>query len=553
MNRSNKTFKVLGVKKGKDYFKPADCNFYRQHGACGQRLACIAKQMRDIGIQMGIPHPFCDFQTCNALDGEEHAHPLPPPPQIVDIFIFRWLLLINAAERRQVANRKQLVEVVYDEWLQEGFAPLSATVDKMHKSFRNAIATAESQGTDSEFYTEYGRETLFRLKYEYDKYREKISSDYLNFILGQPFVPKTESPPEPLHSIQINGAPPVRTIKITMNQLADFSNFVARMRSADHPAGIAVIQLPDEYIASLNKLEMIEKLKRLEVIKGQMVQQKTKKIPTEFNDVLEMVNIPYNKKSGKTISKFSINFHDILNPVVDNIMDSYRRFLNRFEAGVPLVGDYIAGVNGSLTPDNENFDFFNLENQLSSKCDKIEGVTTPWVYVGYDYSGFAFHVEDASLGSGNINWGGNAKNWIAVPVANRYELEALAVDLINSECRDPLSHKTTFIGMDTLKNSGIPFTVTAQREYQIVITFPGAHHAGYNSGANVSQAINFVPFDWLPYFERCRITKKNHCSCVGKANQDTLNEQLRIPDMMNEMNRMLENYRLAFPDVDLSN
>lgn len=75
---------------------------------------------------------------------------------------------------------------------------------------------------------------------------------------------------------------------------------------------------------------------------------------------------------------------------------------------------------------------------------------------------------------------GITKNWMVVQVHNRYELEALAVDQMNTTCQETLSHKMTFIGIDTVRHSGISFILTTQRENHIIITLQEVHYAGYD-------------------------------------------------------------------------
>lgn len=45
-----------------------------------------------------------------------------------------------------------------------------------------------------------------------------------------------------------------------------------------------------------------------------------------------------------------------------------------------------------------------------------------------------------------------------------------------------------------------------QREGEIIVTFPGAYHQGFNQGLNISEAVNIATDSWLdlyPSFEFC--------------------------------------------------
>lgn len=38
---------------------------------------------------------------------------------------------------------------------------------------------------------------------------------------------------------------------------------------------------------------------------------------------------------------------------------------------------------------------------------------------------------------------------------------------------------------------------------EFIVTFPGSYHAGFSTGFNVGEAVNFVTKDWIKYGFKC--------------------------------------------------
>ena len=57
----------------------------------------------------------------------------------------------------------------------------------------------------------------------------------------------------------------------------------------------------------------------------------------------------------------------------------------------------------------------------------------------------------------------------------------------------------TMVSPTELRKRGVPVHRLVHRPGSFVITFPNAYHAGFNTGFNCAEAVNFGPPEWLPH------------------------------------------------------
>ena len=57
----------------------------------------------------------------------------------------------------------------------------------------------------------------------------------------------------------------------------------------------------------------------------------------------------------------------------------------------------------------------------------------------------------------------------------------------------------TMLSPQQLQARGVPVHRVVHHEGSFVITFPNAYHAGFNTGFNCAEAVNFAPPDWIPW------------------------------------------------------
>lgn len=136
----------------------------------------------------------------------------------------------------------------------------------------------------------------------------------------------------------------------------------------------------------------------------------------------------------------------------------------------------------------------------------ISGVKVPWVYVGMLFSSFCWHIEDHWTFSINYLHRGSPKLWYGVPEHGADALEAAmradAPELFDDQ-PDLLHQLVTMASPLMLRSHNVPVYRLHQHEGEFIVTFPRAYHAGFNTGFNVAEAVNFAPSSWLKLGRRC--------------------------------------------------
>lgn len=163
----------------------------------------------------------------------------------------------------------------------------------------------------------------------------------------------------------------------------------------------------------------------------------------------------------------------------------------------PDVFDYYANQ-----PFNLNNLPFSKGSLLNYVNHSISGMTIPWIYIGSLLSTFCWHVEDHYTSSANYCHFGATKKWYGIPskYSTTFEkfMKFTAPDLFKKQ-PDLLHQLVTLVSPDKLIENGIPVYYANQNPNEFVITFPKVYHAGFNSGFNFNEAVNFTSKDWIDF------------------------------------------------------
>ena len=81
------------------------------------------------------------------------------------------------------------------------------------------------------------------------------------------------------------------------------------------------------------------------------------------------------------------------------------------------------------------------------------------------------------------------------------------------KCPQAIQHKCVLIHPDRFREAGIMCSRIIQRVGDLMITYPGAHHFGYNTGYNIAEATNYSTREWYTSGAANLCWKAGKCNC----------------------------------------
>lgn len=209
------------------------------------------------------------------------------------------------------------------------------------------------------------------------------------------------------------------------------------------------------------------------------------------------------------------------NKYVDKFEDSIKNkspseieklFWKTLKLNAPLYG---ADIEGSLFDKGVDWNLSEIKTLLSDGLEecKLSGVNLPYIYVGGWKTMFGWHKEDLDLYSINYLHHGASKFWYSIDINCNAKFEEFVKKCFPDRyenCSEFLRHKNTLIHPAVLINNGIKLRKVVQKEGEFVIPRASGYHAGFNSGFNIAEAVNFALFHWVEVVA----PKVKFCSCV---------------------------------------
>lgn len=242
---------------------------------------------------------------------------------------------------------------------------------------------------------------------------------------------------------------------------------------------------------------------------------------TEFQEecTTRQQELTIDPKTGRKYSteEMEAKFWNYVDDMEDSVTVKYGADINGEEpgeiSGFPSL-DYVPDSLSESEKQNysdyarHSMNLLNLPNANGSLLPmfdrKISGMTIPWIYVGSTFSTFCWHLEDQYTLSANYQHEGAPKVWYSIPEYSSAKFDTLmknlAPDLFDKQ-PDLLHQLVTLISPydKRFKEAKVKCFKAVQNPNEYIITFPKCYHAGFNSGYNFNEAVNFTLDSWVPY------------------------------------------------------
>ena len=181
-------------------------------------------------------------------------------------------------------------------------------------------------------------------------------------------------------------------------------------------------------------------------------------------------------------------------------------------------------------------------NGLMKTKKQFPGIHLPMLYLGLPGFGspFGAHVEDFWLIAINYVIKGDAKIWIIINPDDNDKFEALWGEG-NRACSQFVRHRYCWVPRRVLERNHIRYTVAYQQQGHAVITLEKVYHFGFNKGANIAEAVNWIHDTFIPDNAYIACSKK----CSKKAHDFIDRDGMSCRPG-------LENHDLHSPDVPSS-
>jgi hypothetical protein len=153
---------------------------------------------------------------------------------------------------------------------------------------------------------------------------------------------------------------------------------------------------------------------------------------------------------------------------------------------VPYGADLDTDTHGSGFSEGEAGEW-NLQRlarargSLLDESVRIDGVSSPWLYVGGIFAAFCWHTEDLWMYSCNHLHEGAPKSWYVVPGSSASRFEKATRSLLPplfSDQPDLLYQLNAMVAPSDLRAQGVPVYRLTQRPGEFIVTLPRAYHAG---------------------------------------------------------------------------